>query len=179
MSVIKVYKDPLDLYMKLIREGKRVWQANEIEDTADHFFNFCVTSLSLRDWCINSLKLDGKDKADFYNKHSQSKWLKYCGDIANSSKHFSLKKERKSNVSGVNEKIETLVPMFMDGSYRHDLSIERPSLEIINAEGSSENLMMVLFWTCTEWINIFKSYGLEVPPDSSIGDMFMSIYYPD
>ncbi|WHR53933.1 hypothetical protein O8413_17425 [Vibrio furnissii] len=178
MSVIEIYKNPSDLYMKLIREGKRTWQASNINDIADHLFNFCVTSLSLRDWCIDKLELEKKAKNDFYEMHSNNKWLKYCGDIANSSKHFALNEGRKSKVSDVLEKKETLVPLFMDGTYRNELSYERPSLEIIDEQGQAENLMMLLFWTCTEWERVFKMHDLSLPKDAVIGSMFFSVYYP-
>lgn len=65
MSVIKEFKFPKDLLEKLAREGERTWKSTNIEDKADHFFNFCVTSLSLRDWCITFLELEGAKKNDF------------------------------------------------------------------------------------------------------------------
>lgn len=95
MSLISTYTSPSDLFMKLLREGTRTLRASDIANKSDHLFNFCVTSISLRDWCISYLKLTGKDKNDFFEMHSKILALKYCGDIANSSKHFEIQSDKK------------------------------------------------------------------------------------
>ena len=91
MSILKEYKEPKDLLEKLLREGERTWKSEDIQEKADHFFNFCVTSLSLRDWCITYLNLDNSEQSKFYEIHSKNEWLNYCASIANLAKHFKLR----------------------------------------------------------------------------------------
>jgi len=172
VSLIKAYSSPHDLLMKLLREGSRTFKASNIECKADHFFNFCVTSISLRDWCISDLKLTGKDKNDFFDMHSKIIPLNYCGAIANSSKHFELESGRKSSVSGVVNNTETLIPMFADGKLREDLAVEASSFEIQTSDGEVKNLMLLLFETCTEWIKVFQQFDLKHPDEDLIGSMF-------
>ncbi|WP_419238845.1 hypothetical protein ACN08P_20930 [Photobacterium leiognathi subsp. mandapamensis] len=178
MSVIRTYETPSDLFMKLIREGRRTWCCTQLEDKADHFFNFCITSLSLRDWCIEELKLTGKDKDDFFKLHSSNEWLNYCGSIANSSKHFALKAGRKSAVSSVNNTVDSLVPIFPDGAWHDEVKIERVSFEITTSDGESKGLMLLLFFTCYEWEKIFDQYSIRRPHDNIKVSMFVEMYYP-
>lgn len=159
--------------MKLLREGKRTWRTSDIHDKSDHLFNFCVTSISLRDWCISYLELTGKDKDDFFNMHSKILPLKYCGDIANSSKHFKLKSDIKSPVTCVIDNVETSIPMFSDGKLRYDLAIETLSFEIYTSDGETKDLMLLLFEACTEWVKVFKKFEIPHPNEELIGDMFV------
>ncbi|MCK8103008.1 hypothetical protein [Pseudoalteromonas sp. 2CM36K] len=173
MSLISTYTSPSDLFMKLLREGTRTWRASDIANKSDHLFNFCVTSISLRDWCISYLKLTGKDKNDFSEMHSKILPLKYCGDIANSSKHFEVQSDRKSPVTGVIGNVETSIPMFADGKLRHDLAIETLSFEICTDDGKAKDLMLLLFEVCTEWIKVFKQFDIQHPNEDLIGHMFI------
>ncbi|WP_206743972.1 hypothetical protein, partial [Vibrio ordalii] len=179
MSVIRTYKAPSDLFLKLVREGRRAWLSTQAEDKADHFFNFCITSLSLRDWCIEELKLTGKEKDAFLKLHSSNEWLGYCGSIANSSKHFSLKEGRKSTVSSVDGTVDSLVPIFPDGEWHDELTTERVSFEIITSDGESKGLMLLLFFACFEWEKIFDQFSIKRPADDVKGTMFVEMYYPN
>lgn len=178
MTVITTYKEPIDLYKKLVREGGRVWRTESIEDKSDHFFNFCVTSLSIRDWCIKYLNLDSVDTNKFYKIHSDSTWLNYCACIANQSKHFALKPDRKSSVHAVSDTYDTLIPIFPDGKWHEELSFERHSLEILTDTDLPINLMKFLISTCFEWENLFKTYNIECPNEYFKQTMFIEMYYP-
>ncbi len=115
---------------KLGREGKRAWKSTNIQDKADHFFNFCVTFLPLRDWCIAYLELKGAGKNQFFEKHSQSEWLNYCGSIANASKHFKLLAGRTSSVESVESKVSKLVTLGANGQVIEGAESERLSFDI-------------------------------------------------
>ncbi|MCZ4311637.1 hypothetical protein [Vibrio atlanticus] len=163
MSVIKFYSSPSDLLEKLAREGGRTWKSEDINDKADHFFNFCITSLSLRDWCIEFLSLSGKNKNDFFEMHAGNQWLKDCGSIANSSKHFALEVGRKSSVEKVENKTSELVALGVDGKKIEGSESERASFNIITAEGEAKDLALVLYYAVTEWEKVFSEYKIPLP----------------
>ena len=35
--MLSFYKEPIDLFNKLVREARRTWQSNEMLDKNDHF----------------------------------------------------------------------------------------------------------------------------------------------
>jgi hypothetical protein len=163
VSVIKFYSSPSDLLEKLSREGGRTWKSEDINDKADHFFNFCITSLSLRDWCIEFLSLSGKNKNDFFEMHAGNEWLKYCGSIANSSKHFALEVGRKSAIEKVENKTSELVALGVDGKKIEGSESERVSFNIVTAEGEEKDLVLVLFYAVSEWEKVFSEYKIPLP----------------
>ncbi|HCG8765178.1 TPA: hypothetical protein NKB14_004680 [Vibrio parahaemolyticus] len=160
MSIISEYKVPRDLLEKLAREGARAWKSTNIQDKADHFFNFCITSLSLRDWCIAYLALDGSEKASFYDMHAKNEWLNYCGSIANSSKHFRLTEGRKSSVNSVSSKVSQLVALGFDGQVIEGAETERVSFDIQTPDGEPKDLMVVLFHCVSQWEQVFSDYNI-------------------
>jgi len=173
MSVIEGFKFPKDLLEKLAREGGRAWKSTNVEDKADHFFNFCVTSLSLRDWCITYLELEGVKKNDFYEMHSKNEWLNYCGSIANASKHFKLKEGRNSAVKSVESKVSKLVTLGPDGKEIEGLSTERASFDIEVLDGEVKDLLTILFYCVNQWEDVFKEHNIPSPDLNLKMNMFI------
>jgi hypothetical protein len=173
MSVIKFYSSPCDLLEKLSREGERTWKARDLNEKADHFFNFCITSLSLRDWCIDFLSLSGKAKQQFFNMHASNDWLKYCGSIANSSKHFALQEGRKSSVDKVESKMSNLVALGVDGKKIEGYESERVSFDVIPNEGEPKDLMLILFYAVSEWKKVFEENDIPLPKSGFDTHMFV------
>jgi hypothetical protein len=88
MSLIDGLNSPVDLLMKLFREGRRAVANQDSQiDLLDHFYNFSVIAHSLQDWCIDYLKLDRKLQKQMWDAE---KSLCVAKDIANSSKHFKI-----------------------------------------------------------------------------------------
>lgn len=90
MSTISTYKEPKDVLFKLLREGWRTWIADNFVEKSDHFFNYCITAHSLRDWCIKYFTLSGEDVTKFHTEINLIDYMAESRDIANSSKHFKL-----------------------------------------------------------------------------------------
>ena len=59
-------KQPSDLFNKLRREQHRAFHAQHPTHVADHLYNFCVTTLALRDHVFQALELDNKAQAGFH-----------------------------------------------------------------------------------------------------------------
>lgn len=76
-----------DLLEKLERDAALL----DEEVTSDRFFNFVVTGYSLIDWVKNDPSVPSAARTAVSSLYSDP-WLQVCGDIANASKHFVLKK---------------------------------------------------------------------------------------
>lgn len=83
---------PLALYRKLERESYRAFHARTPLQKADHFFNFCVTAASMRDYVLEHLrKVSKSDRRPYYDTWANFPALVAAAEIANSSKHFVLR----------------------------------------------------------------------------------------
>ena len=83
---------PQALYRKLERESYRAFHAKTPLHKADHFFNFCVTAASMRDYTLEHLsKLSRADQQPYYDIWAKVPALAAAAEIANSSKHFVLR----------------------------------------------------------------------------------------
>lgn len=179
MSILKEYKEPKDLLEKSLREGDRTWKSEDLQEKSDHFFNFCVTSVSLRDWCIAYLNLDSVEQSNFYKMHSKNEWLDYCASIANLSKHFKLREGRKSSVLSVNSKVSTLVALGADGKIIEGLKKKRVSFDVQNSNSDIKNLMLVLINCLSQWEKIFSDYRIPAPNSDLKIRSFLEEYYSE
>lgn len=79
------------LFRKLERESYRAYHAHGKIHKADHFFNFCVTAHSMRDYLLEHLgKTSSQEKSPFQREWDANPLLLTVSEIANSSKHFRL-----------------------------------------------------------------------------------------
>ena len=172
MSIIQTYSEPIDIYVKLVREGQRLWSSNCPDDKSDHLFNFCVTSLSLRDWCIKHLGLTGNDRNLFFNVHSSDRYLKYCSDIANMSKHLTLDAGRTTNIASLDAVQSEVARVLPDGVSISDV-ISKPSFCLVDIDGSQVDLFYFLFQVLSSWEGIFKKYNLPYFDDHFKAAVFL------
>jgi hypothetical protein len=88
-------ESPVALYRKLERERYRAFHADTPLHKADHFFNFCVTAASMRDYVLEHLnKVSQCDRQPYYDTWAKVPALVAALEIANSSKHFVLRDAR-------------------------------------------------------------------------------------
>lgn len=92
MSLTSSLSSPSALYRKLERESYHAFHAVSPVHKSDHFFNFCVTAHSMRDFCLEYLgKVKDIDKKPFHDQWNKEPILVAAGEVANSSKHFVLR----------------------------------------------------------------------------------------
>lgn len=130
MSLRYFYLNPGDLLNKLEREARRITQAAARSDKpamCDHFFNFCVTAHSLRDWLIHSKNAPKQSVHDRCNSVAE---LAACRDIANASKHFALDVGSKAVAKGAVVSRSSVVDIFEDGSGNYHVSAPRETIDI-------------------------------------------------
>lgn len=64
---------------------------------ADHLYNFCITANSLRDAILIHLGITAKSERDSkHNEWNNNQLLKAAAEIANTAKHFNLRKSQKT-----------------------------------------------------------------------------------
>lgn len=86
---------PLALFRKLERESYRAFHAPTPLHKADHFFNFCVTAASMRDYLLEHLKLlSVAQRQPHYDAWAKIPSLVAAAEIANLSKHFELRDKK-------------------------------------------------------------------------------------
>jgi hypothetical protein len=80
------------MYRKLERESYRAFHAPTPLHKADHFYNFCVTAASMRDYTLEYLKkITPSQKRPYYAAWSGVPALIAAAEIANATKHFVLR----------------------------------------------------------------------------------------
>ena len=95
MTLSVQLSSPLALYRKLEREAYRAYHADTAMHKADHFFNFCVTASSMRDYVFEHMNLiSAAQKQPNYQIWSQIPSLLTAAEIANLSKHFTLRDKK-------------------------------------------------------------------------------------
>lgn len=169
MSLRYFYLGPADLLNKLEREARRVFHAAASSDKpamCDHFFNFCVTAHSLRDWVIHS---QNAEKQSVHDRCNQVSVLAACRDIANASKHFILKVDQKPVAKGAVVSRSSVVDVFEGAGGNHRVSQPRDTIDIyLVIEGHSpQESHQFTRAVVTAWCEIFNEFGLP----------FQSIYY--
>lgn len=172
MSAISTYKEPKDILFKLLREGRRTWLSNGIEEKSDHFFNYCVTAHSLRDWCIKHLQLSGIDVDLFHKEMNSLNFLAECRDIANSSKHFKLTDTLVSSAFPTQSEFATIT------GEEHQIDYEitkRLDIEIALSNGSAMDLFRFLHHTSSSWIDVLRRKG--IPTEDGFHTIYMFIEY--
>lgn len=102
MTLTSRLNSPTALYRKLERESYRAFHANTPLHKADHFFNFCVTAASMRDYVLERLnKLTQAEQQPYYDIWTKIPALVAAAEIANSSKHFVLRNPKTGRPKGI------------------------------------------------------------------------------
>jgi hypothetical protein len=92
MSLTPTIGNLCDLYHKLERERYRVFHAENPISKADHFYNFCITAHSFRDYFFSHFEIIDRQARDPYHiRWNESSAIRAARDIANSTKHFVLR----------------------------------------------------------------------------------------
>ena len=173
MAVIQVYNCPKDMLGKLVREGRRTSLSQDLKEKSDHFFNFCVTSVSIRDLCISFLGLIGSDKDNFYKEHSNNQWLNYCASIANSSKHLKLDTDKIEHITSVDGQASEHILIDSNGNPIKNSNSERLTFKIKTKDGDVFEPMLLLSKVVDSWEKIFEKYDMKISEENLKISMFL------
>lgn len=176
--MIPAFNLPEDLLAKLYREGRRLWVSSNQEHASDHFFNFCVTCISLRDWTLKYLNLQGSYKDDFLKDWRNTSPFGVCADIANSSKHFGLDSGRKTDITSVQGYQETLVATDLNFKLIERVAFQKPFFKVYFDDGSEKELFTILVLSFKSWEELFEKYNIPKKSSPNLRYVFEEIYHP-
>lgn len=171
--MIPAYNKPVDIYGKLIREARRTWLAKNHIEVADHFFNFCVTCVSLRDWVIKYRRMNSTQKNNYQKEWRAIGYFGACADIANSSKHFGLDFGKNPSVTDISAHMEKVVAIGPNGSVVPGIECSKPFLKITIDNKNEIDLLIILFNSCKDWERQIENLGIADKNMPNIIDAFI------
>ena len=165
---------PAALYRKLEREAYRAYHASTPLAKSDHFYNFCVTASSMRDYCHEQAGRTNKDQ----RKVDEGLWwanplLAATFEVANSTKHFVLRDVKTGIQRPPKTKSVRLGPSkFADiyvnneGKY-HAVLVERTEVRVTLSDGKRYELYKFSDEVLSYWWNYLKLSGNTIRQQSA------------
>jgi hypothetical protein len=160
---------PLALYRKLEREAYRAFHAKTPLHKADHFFNFCVTAASMRDYTLEHLgKLLRSQQQPYYQQWANEPTLVAAAEIANSAKHFVLRDKstgvlKPAKTRTMRLKKSAFVEIYAEsGGNGLGVKVERTEVSITLSDGKVVELYAFTEEVLKYWKAFLKTIGFRV-----------------
>ena len=157
------------LFRKLQREFYRAHHHRNAIHKADHFYNFCITAHSLRDYLLERLnKTSFADRQAFEDRWSQVPVLVSVSEIANTAKHFQLRKRSGDPKSPRTRKVvrahTTMYDVYLNEHKEVQVvpRLKVPTLNIWNLDGSGFDLYTFMDEVEKYWKAELKSHGITI-----------------
>jgi hypothetical protein len=142
---------------------------------ADHFFNFCVTAHSMRDYFLERLgMIEKSDRQPFEDQWAKESLLVAAADIANSTKHFVLRSPRTLSPRTVTTKRVGLRKSEFVNIYMNDRGEIRtvPTLAhdmiITVSDGQKYDLYKFMIDVLDYWRSFLARHGIRVRRQSIV-----------
>jgi hypothetical protein len=148
------------LYRKAERESYRAYHARKRLHKADHFFNFCVTAHSLRDYFFERKAIPKKNQTLYHQLWDGSPSLVAVGDIANTSKHFTLRSPDGKPRTPRTRRVRTVKNDFADvfqsssSGALHTVIVRLPDVTVTLSDGKH----LQLYFFMEEVLEYWRSY---------------------
>jgi hypothetical protein len=180
MSQIKCFTKPGDILAKVVREGRRVNFASNDFELSDSIFNFCITSHSMRDWCIKELGWDSDrlKKQSFHDACNKFEYLKYARDIANGLKHFGLDKGKISTVRGVENDVGEFSYVDAQGSILGKIE-DQPVANIVLPNGTNISTLTLVITIINNLKELMNNYQLAYDEVQCMEVNIVLSFYPN
>ena len=155
-----VLNNPLDILHKLEREMHRALHHKNYVHKLDHFYNFCITANSIKDYIFKYQKVVTKeDKVDYHKLWNKNTYIKVSKDIANGNKHCDLKK-----IHGVSASTSQIIEVrVVNNNDLIEIPLNVPDYTIV-----VNNIKVGLFEFTREIIDYWKWYlesiGIKYKP---------------
>jgi len=169
------------LCRKLERELYRAFHQRNRIHKADHFFNFCVTAHSLRDYYLERIgKTKRSDRQPFDQQWSREPLLVAVADIANSAKHFTLR-DRRTHAprTPATKRVGLKTSQFVDLYVNADgetqaVRVRAPDVSVTVAGGATYDLYTFMTGVLQYWRTFLSNNGIRVRRQS-IGSLLGSV----
>jgi hypothetical protein len=160
---------PLALFRKLERESYRAFHAKTPLHKADHFFNFCVTAASMRDYTLEHLNMVlSAQQRPYYDAWSKVPALVAATEIANSSKHFVLRDRSTGQPKSIKTRIvrlkkASLVDIYVNAAGdTKAVRAVRTEVSVTLSDGQTLELYSFTEEILSYWKNFLAALGLKV-----------------
>ena len=160
------------VYQKVLRESYRTWHTKDAIHKADHFYNFCITAHSLRDYFVEH-KGWGGDPENKRKYHAErealhAEWgsnerLRAVQEIANSAKHFRLR--RPPRTKGTKKTTGFSIKVYTDGDALHSVKAGFPDFVVTMASGEEFDLFELMSDVSEYWREFLRAAGLPLGDD--------------
>ena len=151
------------------RESYRAFHAHSPVHKSDHFFNFCVTTHSMRDFCLEHLgKIEDADKRPLHELWNKEPTLVAAQEVANSSKHFVLRSSKGKLVrTPVTKAVRAGKAKYMNVYRRSDGELHlvptvRAEVRVELSDGTVLQLYAFTDGVLSYWRKYLSSIGFKV-----------------
>ena len=174
MALASRLHSPSALYRKLEREAYRSYHATTPLAKSDHFYNFCITASSMRDYCHEQA---GRATNDQRKAEEQVWWaqplLAATFEVANSTKHFVLRNAKTGMPRTPKTRSVRLGPAkFADiyvnneGKYRA-VVVQRTEVRITLSDGKRYELYKFTGKVLAYWRSYLEASGFRIRSQSA------------
>jgi len=159
-----------DMLAKLERERWRAYGASHPTHKADHFYNFCITALAMKDHVLQAVGANEELRNRCYRHWSAIPELAAATEIANTAKHVVLR--RGPTTQAVTPKAATLLIAYVDEAVNGGEIEEReiPTFEIVLSDGSALEMFSFTTRVVGYWQAFFDANGIS-RRDQNLGEL--------
>jgi hypothetical protein len=158
------------MFRKLERELVRTYHERNLTHKADHFYNFCISAHSIRDYALERLgKILPADQQPLNELWAKNMALVAVSEIANTAKHFQLRHDKKrlprtTKTKRVRQGLTTNALFFTNesGELETIKMIGVPTYVIEVDGGRKFELYEFMDTVVTYWRAELKGYGIQV-----------------
>ncbi len=179
MTLLTPHLGTIDqVYQKVLRERYRTWHARDFVHKADHFYNFCITAHSLRDYFLEhkgwggdpeNRKKHGSERQEQHTEWNSKEALRAVKEIANSAKHFSL--DRPPQTKATKETTGAAVDVYVEGDELSCVEVVIPDFVVTMASGKEHHLWEMMSEVSEYWLQFLTETGIPLADDPR--------YFPD
>ncbi len=153
--------EPLLVLHKLEREMHRAFHHQNYTHKSDHFYNFCVTALSLKDYVLIYLcKKSQADKQPYWDEWASVDCLLAATEIANTAKHCVL--ERAPKTKAVEKSKSKVVNVYInDSGGIKDIEVVTPDYKVTLHNGNDLHIYEFTREIIDYWKQYLAIIGIE------------------
>lgn len=150
---------PLEVLHKLERERYRTYHERNYVHKSDHFYNFCITALSLKDYVLQHLeKSKYKEKQPYYEMWARVDCLRAVSEIANLSKHCLL--DKAPTTKAVEKSRSNAIMMIVSKNGAETFEQNVPDYKIVMPDGKALFLSSIMDDVVEYWKHCLASLGI-------------------
>ncbi len=155
---------PLDVLHKLEREMHRAFHHRNYVHKADHFYNFCITAHSLKDAFLTHLQITADpEKQSRHAEWNTKPLLKAATEIANTAKHFELRKSPTTKALAPTRSSVVEVRIAESGEVKN-IPIEVPDYKVVLPDHTEVPVYEFTRGIIDFWRAYLESSGIPYKP---------------